>query len=193
MKTLGCKVSDETYKRIKSLDYPISETLRKALNQFLKNLDNQKIEKVNHTETTVNTYQNSTYQTINQSSNNPQPYPEQNKTKEEQSLDQSSTSKNHDNDNSIDDTKTLSKNKNFNIYVNPYTTYDLYSQFKRYFLMSQTEKWKKYFPKIITDNTVSPSATFFKCLYCENMSYMYRKSRRREKIYCPSCKRRIYL
>ena len=55
MKVLGCKVSDKTYEKLKSLGRPISDSLRDAIAIYLAEYNNtDRNTQFNHTETSVN-------------------------------------------------------------------------------------------------------------------------------------------
>jgi predicted RNA-binding Zn-ribbon protein involved in translation (DUF1610 family) len=54
MKVLGCKVTDEIYQQFKDLGRPISDSLRDAIDFYLKNQNTKINSSVNQSETKVN-------------------------------------------------------------------------------------------------------------------------------------------
>jgi len=54
LKVLGCKVSDKTYEKFRSLGRPISDSLRDAIAIYLAEYNTGHNTQVNHRETSVN-------------------------------------------------------------------------------------------------------------------------------------------
>jgi len=54
LKVLGCKVSDKTYEKFRSLGRPISDSLRDAIAIYLAEYTTDQNTQVNHTEISVN-------------------------------------------------------------------------------------------------------------------------------------------
>jgi hypothetical protein len=129
MKTLGCKVTDETYQRFIELGCPISDSLRDAVNLYLKYHDNNSTKEVSPPNTAVNPF--NLDQTIDNKSIHTQHISEQYKKKKAHVLCQPSSTKQYHSELNKGNIKRLPEYNDVNQRVNPSKFYhDNYSKVK---------------------------------------------------------------
>jgi predicted RNA-binding Zn-ribbon protein involved in translation (DUF1610 family) len=186
MKILGCKVSNEIYEQFKSLG-PISDSLRKAITQFLEYQQNQRTTEVNPSVKRVN--QTNKDHTYNNESNHQQQFSRLHKTKEKQILNNQDPSKNYN----IDLKNVNSKKILISKPVNPPPTFQCISRVNRLLELRQKNKKQKLIKNIKTNGTTSSKFTLFRCPNCGQMINIQSRRREGEITICPNCKQGIYL
>jgi hypothetical protein len=176
MKTIGCKINDKIYQKFKDLNRPLSESLREAIFMYLNNSDYVD-KKVNHIETPVNhVNQSKTAQSIDYPSKYSNNLYEEYKKQKNRTTNQSYLSKY----NEIN--KKLLHENEVNFYVNKFPR-------KPYSKRKYTSG--NYLKDRPTSGTSSTS--LFRCPYCGQMIRKKIRYRRTGMLFCPYCKRSLYL